>query len=190
MSLATRAGDLFYTFRFLKLLVTEFKDTDAFKLGLIDEKGKRIKTKKIQTPEEKSAFTAFHRLVFNLKRLIPAGKLGTYASALYLIKEHLGISEKNLSKILDAAELDPLDMMNEEHKWFLLENLLLSPGIYRVKQEKVLSSTIVEMVRVKDKIRVLENCYPVDTVFGVNIYEGVHLNTNQKIHFSVGEIER
>ena len=42
MGIFKRAGDLVYTFRFLKLLVTDFKDTEAFKLGLIDDKGKRL----------------------------------------------------------------------------------------------------------------------------------------------------
>ena len=39
-----RAIDLFVTYRFIKLLVTPFKETDAYKLGIIDEKGKRITT--------------------------------------------------------------------------------------------------------------------------------------------------
>ena len=38
-----RAIDLFVTYRFIKLLVTPFKDTDAFKLGIIDEDGNKIK---------------------------------------------------------------------------------------------------------------------------------------------------
>ena len=43
MSLIKRAGDLVYTFRFLALLVTKFEDTEAYKLGIIDENGKRRK---------------------------------------------------------------------------------------------------------------------------------------------------
>ena len=35
-----RAIDLFVTYRFIKLLVTPFNKTDAFELGIIDEKGK------------------------------------------------------------------------------------------------------------------------------------------------------
>ena len=38
-----RAIDLFVTYRFIKLLVTPFKDTDAYKLGIIDENGLRMK---------------------------------------------------------------------------------------------------------------------------------------------------
>ena len=35
-----RAIDALITFRFLKLLVTPFNKTEAFKLGIIDENGK------------------------------------------------------------------------------------------------------------------------------------------------------
>ena len=43
-----RAIDLFVTYRFLRLLTTPFEDTDAYKLGIIDEKGNRIMQKKIK----------------------------------------------------------------------------------------------------------------------------------------------
>ena len=67
MSLASRAGDLYYTFRFVKLLTTPWEETDAVKLGILDSQGKRIKGKKISSSEEKDAYTTFHRLVFNIK---------------------------------------------------------------------------------------------------------------------------
>ena len=35
------AIDLFVTYRFIKLLVTPFNKTEAFKLGIIDDKGIR-----------------------------------------------------------------------------------------------------------------------------------------------------
>jgi len=38
-----RAIDLFVTYRFIKLLVTPFEKTEAFKLGIIDETGNRIR---------------------------------------------------------------------------------------------------------------------------------------------------
>ena len=58
-----RAIDLFVTYRFIKLLVTPFKNTDAFKLGIIDENGKRElepgtnKPTTLRTTEEKSAYS-------------------------------------------------------------------------------------------------------------------------------------
>ena len=35
MGILKRAGDLVYTFRFLRLLTTSFEDTEAFKKGII-----------------------------------------------------------------------------------------------------------------------------------------------------------
>ena len=49
MGIIKRAGDLVYTFRFLKLLVTKFEDTEAFKIGAIDKDGnKRISLKEFK----------------------------------------------------------------------------------------------------------------------------------------------
>jgi len=45
------AIDLFVTYRFLKLLTTPFKKTEAFKLGIIDDKGHRIMKPKSSKPE-------------------------------------------------------------------------------------------------------------------------------------------
>ena len=47
MSFVSRAGDLFYAFRFLKLLVTPFKKTKAYQLGIVDETGKVLKKAKL-----------------------------------------------------------------------------------------------------------------------------------------------
>ena len=69
MSIITRTADLFYTFRFLKILTTPFEKTDAYKLGIIDIKGKRDKNVLVDDDKKKKSYTAFHRLVFNVKRL-------------------------------------------------------------------------------------------------------------------------
>ena len=45
-----RAIDLFVTYRFIKLLVTPFEKTDAFKLGIIDKEGNRIKDPNTNRP--------------------------------------------------------------------------------------------------------------------------------------------
>lgn len=193
MSLLTRSADLVYTFRFLKLLVTKFEDTNAYKLGLIDDQGKKLK--KPQTSEEKSAYNAFHRLVFNIKKLlakVPGGssRLATYAAALYLIKEKYEVSDNNLEKILEKSGLEVMDLLRENSEWFLLEDKMLSPGVYRVRNDKVVNSTCEELVRSKDKIRVMDGSYPVGEVFGIDVYEAVHIPTNQKIYITVGEIIR
>ena len=38
-----RAVDLFVTYRFIKLLTTPFNKTDAYKFGIIDDEGNRIR---------------------------------------------------------------------------------------------------------------------------------------------------
>ena len=44
------AIDLFVSYRFLKLLTTPFEKTDAYKFGIIDEKGNRIRKEKSTKP--------------------------------------------------------------------------------------------------------------------------------------------
>ena len=66
-----RAVDLFVVYRFLKLLVTPWEKQEAYKLGIIDKKGKALKkARDLGTEEERSAFTLLHRLVFNCKRIM------------------------------------------------------------------------------------------------------------------------
>jgi len=195
VSLLTRAGDLVYTFRFLKMLVTSFEDTDAFKLKIIDDKGNRIKATSIDSSDKKSAYTAFHRLTFNIKKLLakaPGGqsRLASYAAALYLLKEKYNVNDNNLQKIVEASEIDILDILQEQSEWFLLHDKMLSPGMYRIRHEKVLSSTLEEMARPNDRIRIEQDCYPVGNIFGIDVYEATHVNTNQRVVITVGEIYR
>ena len=89
-----RAIDLFVVYRFLRILTTPWEDQPAFEHGIIDKDGKRLRRHNtLKTDDEKKSFTLLHRLVFNLKRLlhkIPLvrSKLGTYATALFLLKQH------------------------------------------------------------------------------------------------------
>jgi len=175
------------------MLVTPFDQTDAFKLGLIDANGKRIKTEKIDNSEKKSAYTTFHRLVFNIKRLmakVPGGssKLASYAAALFLIKEQHNLSDKNINKILKESNLSPLDFLAEDSKWFLLDDGMLSPGIYQLKNEKVPSDGADIVFNPKDKIMVEKHCYPVGEILGLNIYSVTHINSNKEVHITLGEI--
>ena len=65
------ALNLYFIYKFLRILTTPFGITDAFKLGIIDEKGKILKKKsKLKTIAEKESYTMMHRLVWKLKRLI------------------------------------------------------------------------------------------------------------------------
>ena len=85
----SKVVDLFLVYQFIKRLSTPFEETKAYELGLIDEKGKRLK--KAVSREERDSMTYYDRLIFNLKRLIAkAGiqsKFVTFAAALFLLKE-------------------------------------------------------------------------------------------------------
>lgn len=187
------AVDLAYTFRFIRMLVLDWKSWDAYKQGVIDENGKRNKDVKLDTDEKKNSYTHFIRLCANVKRLlnkVPGGssKLGSFAAALYLVKEKYSLSDNKLRKILRESGFDSSDILAEENQWFLLEDKQLSPGVYRINNPKILNKSFEEMVWAKDQIRIEEDSYPVGDVFGIDIYEATHIRTNQKIYLSVSEI--
>ena len=86
--------NLYFIYKFLRILTTPWEKSEAFKLGIVDDNGKILKKKRaLKTAEEKEAYTMMHRLVWKLKRLmekVPFGKsrLASYAAALWLIKEN------------------------------------------------------------------------------------------------------
>ena len=193
MGLVKSAVDLTYTFRFIRMLVMKWENWDAYKLGIIDENGKRQRNVKLDTDEKKSAYTPFIRLCANIKRLtskIPGGstRLGSFAAALYLIKEKFELTDKQLEKIIEKCNIDTYDILAEENQWFMLENKQLSPGMYRVYNPKLLNNSCEEMVWAKDQIKVDEECFPVGDVFGLDIYEATHVKTNQKVFIAASEI--
>ena len=91
---ASRGADLYFVFRFLRLLTMKYEKTDAYKYGIIDKKGKILrKSSELETTDEKASYTMLHRLVFKIRGLIEKvpilGKsiLLNYAAALFLLKE-------------------------------------------------------------------------------------------------------
>lgn len=198
MGIIKRAGDLVYTFRFLTLLTTPFDKTKAFESGIIDADGKRLKDFNANTMEDREAYknfyTPFHRLVFNVKRLMakaPGGssRLASYAAALYLIKENYSVSEKKILKGLADIGIDSTDLLAEENQWFVLENNQLSPGVYVLTNEKIIDSVDMMVAR-GSKVKVAEDAYPVGDIFGINIYEATHIRTNKKVYITSSEIVR
>ena len=99
-----RAIDALIAFRLLKLLTTRFNRTDAYKLGIIDDKGKvLIKSRDFNTAfpnstermKARKSYTMLIRFVFNLKRLLSKvgirGPIGSAAAAaIAFFKEEYG----------------------------------------------------------------------------------------------------
>ena len=199
MGILKSAADLVYTIRFLKLLVTPFDKTEAFKAGIIDKDGKKNKDFNTNSTDDREAYrshyTPFHRLVFNLKRLMakaPGGQsvVARYGAALALIKEHGELSDKRLMEIHEETGIDILDVLAEESQWFILDDKQMSPGVYRIKYDTI-TTQCEDIVKKDDKIRIVESeSYPIAEILGLDIYKGIHMNSNQTVYFSTGEITR
>ena len=85
--------DAFIAYKFIKILVTPFEETDAYKLGIIDANGKILKKRKdLKRSEEKKAYTIIHTLCWNIKKIlvklqVGKSRIGSLAAALYFLKE-------------------------------------------------------------------------------------------------------
>ena len=200
-----RAIDLFVTYRFLRLLTTTFEDTDAFELGIIDKKGNRIRKPKstkpaveLATSEQKNAYTILHKLVFNIKKLfakIPGlrTKLGTYAAALFLLKDTFKESvndpdmfEKEFVKFLKENNIEFDDEISEEVIGF---GEVLPKGEY-VLVNDILNKEEEELSAKKgDKVIAYEDESPVDTILGVEIFPVIHISSQEKIYVSLEDIK-
>ena len=104
--------DLFLVYQFIRRLATPFDKWDAYKEGVIDDKGNILIKKKDRDSKQKKAFGVFDVMVRNMKRLLaklPGGstRLASYAAALFLIKEHKAFTEESLiTEDIDEDELE------------------------------------------------------------------------------------
>ena len=191
-----RAIDLLITYRVIKMLVTPFEKTDAYKYGIIDKNGKVLrKNKTLTVAKEKDSYTILHRFVFNLKRLInliPGGKskLGTYAAALgLLLKEEKEINAVELEKVLykhlrenDLINLD--DDLREDVEFDFLPKgrFIIIDDLEDLNGEKT--------ANVGDVVYTTENQKPFDNYFGVNLYHVINEDTQKQIIVSEDNVER
>jgi len=128
--------DIYVIYKFIRILATPFKETDAYKLGIIDEKGKILRKRKdLTTKEEKKANTVLHTLVWKLKRVLDKipfvrSKLGSFAAALWLIKEETGVDQKLLEDSFMNFLLENNPSAHAEiTRMTLLESTFKSPTI-------------------------------------------------------------
>ena len=189
-----RAVDLFVVYRFLKLLVTPWKKQEAYKLGIIDKDGKTLKkSRDLGTETERSAFTLLHRLVFNLKRImmkIPGVRtqLGTYATALFLLREHYNIEnlpEGEITKFLIENKLVSFDNnISEEVMGF---GNMLPMGDYTLKDQVTADDDEID-AQPGDIVSALEDIPPSDTILGVDVFPVIHKKSNKIIYVSLEDI--
>lgn len=196
MGILKQAADVVYTIRFLKLLVTKFEDTGAFKAGIIDKDGNKNKDFNTDDMYNREAYrthyTSFHRLVFNLKKIMakaPGGSsfVARYGAALALIKEHGDLSDRQIDKIHAETGIDILDVLSENSQWYLLSDGSLGPGLYRMRNESMTLGCVD--VRKGDQVRVTKGD-PTHNILGAPVFEGVHMRTGHRVLFSSNEITR
>ena len=190
----SRAVDLFVTYRFLKLLVTPWKKQEAYKLGIIDDKGKNlIKSRDFEREDQRAAFTLLHRLVFNCKRIMQKipfvrSQLGTYATALFLLKEHYKIEnlpERQVSKFLLENNLIELnDNISEEVIGF---GNMLPTGEYTLKDQVTADDDEIDAQK-GDIVTALEDTPPSDRILGVDVFPVIHKKSNKIIYISLEDI--
>ena len=182
--MATRALDTIITFRVLKLLTTKWEDQAAFKVGLNDANGKRIKKEKVDTTERKNSYTFLHRLVFNLKRIIemiPFGKtrIASYAAALFLIKEHCELTgtklDKEVFKYLQEAGLleeglmedfIPINKLQNERTYTLIRSLIIDENVNAERGYTIINS----------------GTKPVGKVYGVSVFKMYNIDKESMMY--------
>lgn len=129
-----RIVDNLIALRIVYLLSTPFEKFDAFKLGLIDKNGSKIKN--AETAEEKNATSMLHRLVWNLKKVInlaPGGKsrIGSLVAAYLLVRE---AEENNYNEFqLEEEILNKFQLYRSVR--FLEEELLVEQCLVALYEE-------------------------------------------------------
>ena len=167
------AIDLFMTYKFIRLLTTKWNKTEAYKTGVIDDKGKLLVKGKDQTDKQKKSYQLFDKMVFNLKRIlekVPFGKsqIASYAAALFLLKEETGMEEADILKVLEDLGHNTSIDLNEEFKDLREGQHILNHDLMESKK-----GTIVH----------LDDIEPVGQFAGVPIYK-----TQENIFISVNNI--
>jgi len=172
----SRVIDALVAYRILKLLVTPFNKTKAYKLGIIDDKGKvLIKSKQIVNQEQRKAYTLLIRFVFNLKKLLAKvgirGPLGTSAAAaIAFFKEENGYNPEVEKVVYKHLKENGFEFQVDENYGDPLR-----PGTYRVNRDITdLEGDIV--ININEEIVFEGNT---ETIMGYDVfkYRNVYLTT-------------
>jgi hypothetical protein len=120
----------FLAYKFIKILTADWDKQDAFKFGIIDANGAMLKKSgQLKSRAEKQSFTTFHKIIFNLKRILakfPGGssKIATYAAAMALLKENdEGLKDSDVI-LMESLLIDYINLQEEKnHNSILTEEI-------------------------------------------------------------------
>lgn len=128
-------SDYIIAYKILKDLGTPWIKFKAYELGLINNKGEKIKNS--ETPEEKESVNSYMKMIFNLKRLLQkvVGKnnLAQQIVSLFLLKEsknkELKLNENVTNYIVNYYKIEEFSKgakINENHKKMFIDSFLES----------------------------------------------------------------
>ena len=177
-------------------------------MGIIDKDGVLLKKKsELETSEEKKAYTIFHRLIWNIKRLLdklPGGKtrIGSFAAALWMLKEHAksrGVSDPNHiivdsftdylieNNIMTKYEVDS-QITNTIFESSLMEaNNILKKGRYRINKD--LDTPTFKSAK-GDVVEVPKDLKAFTTILGVPVFKIKDKKLNKELVLSHEDLER
>ncbi len=194
--MALSFADTAYAIRFLRLLTMPFTKTAAYKTGVIDRNGKILpKAPTGYTPQQKAAYTIFHRLVFNIRRIllkvpVVRGTIANYLTALYLIKEHTKLSDKEIEKVLNEAL--NIDIRQEvlllESNFYINKKGCLNAGRYALNKDLLLPTTGEPLIKKGSHIVIAENTLPIDYIFDTPVFKAYHEKTKNNIYVTEKDI--
>jgi|TARA_R110001592_G_scaffold332691_1_gene616216 hypothetical protein len=179
-----RVIDALIAYRVLKILVTPFNRTQAYKMGIIDDKGKvLIKSKDLfkqfsnsqALAQARKSYTLLIRFVFNLKRLLGKvgirGPIGSAAAAAIAFFKEENDSNKELEKLVYKQ------LKEHGFEFEVNENYgePLRHGTYRVKNN--ITNLEGDIVINIDEEVIFEGI--TDTILGYDVfkYRNVYLTT-------------
>lgn len=148
--LAESVVDIYVAYKFVKILSQPWEETDAFKLGIIGKKGKvLIKRRNLKTGEQKAAYTIFHTLIWNIKRILDKlpptrTRIGSFAAALWMLKEYTSprVENQNLieqtfvSYLVETGQISMTEVIDYCFEEYLEEAFKAPPKGTIAKAEK------------------------------------------------------
>lgn len=126
----SRLIDNVIALKLLKMLVTPFDRTEAYKLGIIDAKGKVLRpASSLKTEAERDAYDYLDRLIFNVKRLInklPGGEnqVKNLTAAYFMVKEKYEGKSSYINEKQFIALVEKLDRVTLVEETIAVEKAL------------------------------------------------------------------
>jgi|TARA_B110000467_G_C18338104_1_gene500241 hypothetical protein len=185
-----RAVDTYITYQFIRILTLKWEEMPAYKYGIIDDKGKLLrKYSTLRTNDEKDSYTIFHRVVWNLKRILeklPFGrtKLASYAAGLFLLKEKVDSKSQLENNFKDFLLEEGLDSLIEKE----ILKIELNDSVIKKGEYVLLINNFNQ--KEGDIIEVIEDTTPSHNIFGMDVYSAKLKKSGEDIMFSKNDVKR